>query len=91
LRDESVAFLPTRDRSETEVAVRSMITRTGGPSVPITYQMHKLDAAWKIYDVAIEGVSLVLTYRSSFAQEIKRSGIDGLIQRLAEKNKAEHG
>ena len=90
-RDESVAFLPIRDRSDTEVAVRSTINRSGGPAVPITYQMYKAEGGWKIYDVAIEGVSLVINYRSSFAQEIKRNGIDGLIQRLAEKNNADRG
>ena len=90
-RDESVAFLPIRERSDTEVAVRSTINRSAGPAVPITYQMHKVGDGWKIYDVAIEGVSLVINYRSSFAQEIKRNGIDGLIRRLAKKNSADGG
>jgi phospholipid transport system substrate-binding protein len=90
-RDESVAFLPIRDRSDTEVTVRSTIHRSAGPAVPITYQMHKVDDVWKVYDVAIEGVSLVINYRSSFAQEIRRNGIDGLIKRLAEKNTTDGG
>jgi phospholipid transport system substrate-binding protein len=90
-RDETVAFLPSQNRSPTEIAVRSKINRTAGPSVLITYQMHKVDGLWKIYDVAVEGVSLVINYRSSFAQEIKQNGLQGLIQRLAEKNSAEHG
>ena len=90
-RDQSVDFLPTRDRSDTEVTVRSTVNRVGGPAVPISYQMHKVSDDWKVYDVAIEGVSLVINYRASFAQEIKRNGIDGLIQRLAQKNQAGSG
>jgi len=89
-QDETVDFLPILDRSDTKVAVRSTINRSVGPAVPITYRMHKVGDSWKVYDVAIEGVSLVINYRSSFAQEIKRNGIDGLIQRLAKKNQAEH-
>jgi phospholipid transport system substrate-binding protein len=90
-RDETVGFLPSQERSESEVAVRSTINRTAGPSVLITYQMHKVDNRWKVYDVVVEGVSLVINYRSSFAQEINRNGLDGLIQRLVEKNAAGHG
>ena len=85
-RDQTVTFLPSRKRSDTEVTVRATVNRNGGPSVPINYQMHKVDDAWKVYDVAIEGVSLVINYRSSFTKEIKRNGLDGLIKRLAEKN-----
>ena len=55
----------------------------------IAYEMHIVDDDWKVYDISIEGVSLVINYRSSFAQEIRRNGIDGLIQRLAAKNKSD--
>ena len=90
-RDQSMAFLPTRDRSDTEATVRSTVTRDGGPAVLITYQMHNVGGDWKVYDVAAEGVSLVINYRSSFAREIRRNGIDGLIQRLAQKNQSSRG
>lgn len=90
-RDQSMAFLPTRDRSDTEATVRSTVTRDGGSAVLITYQMHNVGGEWKVYDVAAEGVSLVINYRSSFAREIRRNGIDGLIQRLAQKNQSSRG
>ena len=48
--------------------------------------MHKTDQGWKIYDITVEGVSLVLTYRSEFDAIVKQQGIDGLIKRLEEKN-----
>jgi phospholipid transport system substrate-binding protein len=88
-RDQTVDFLPSRERSATQVTVRAKINQAGGPPVKIAYEMHIVDDDWKVYDIAIEGVSLVINYRSSFAQEIKRNGIDGLIQRLAAKNKSD--
>jgi phospholipid transport system substrate-binding protein len=48
--------------------------------------MHKTADGWKIYDIVVEGVSLVLTYRSEFDAVVKQQGIDGLIKRLADKN-----
>jgi phospholipid transport system substrate-binding protein len=48
--------------------------------------MHKTSDGWKIYDIVVEGVSLVLTYRSEFDAVVKQQGIDGLIKRLADKN-----
>jgi len=90
-RNEKVDFLPTRERSPTEVTVRAEIDQGGGPRIPVTYEMHHTGAGWKVYDVAVEGVSLVINYRSSFGQEIRRTGIDGLIRRLQEKNGAGSG
>jgi phospholipid transport system substrate-binding protein len=48
--------------------------------------MYKNDSDWKVYDVIVDGVSLVTTYRSTFAEEIRQNGIDGLIKSLREKN-----
>ena len=56
------------------------------PPVTVDYAMHLTPQGWKIYDVVVDGVSLVLTYRSEFAQVVRQSGIDGLLARLAEKN-----
>ena len=66
--------------------MRNQFTRAGGQPVPIDYQMHKTDSGWKIYDITVEGISLVLTYRSEFDQVVKQEGIDGLIKRLQSKN-----
>ena len=66
-RNETLEFLPSRVRSDTEVTVRSMLNRAGGPPVPITYDMHKVGEQWKAFDIAIDGVSLVINYRSSCA------------------------
>ena len=78
---------PSRTKpDDTEATVRSQFIRAGGKPVQLEYQMRKTDAGWKVYDIVVEGVSLVLTYRSEFDVVVKQQGIDGLIKLLAEKN-----
>jgi phospholipid transport system substrate-binding protein len=60
--------------------------RSGGKPLPIEFQMRKTGPTWKVYDIAVEGISLVLTYRSEFDAVVKQEGIDGLIKRLTQKN-----
>jgi phospholipid transport system substrate-binding protein len=55
--------------------------------VLIEYDMEKNATAWKVYDIRVAGISLVATYRTSFAEEIRNRGIDGLISTLAAKNR----
>jgi phospholipid transport system substrate-binding protein len=71
---------------DTDVTVHNQYIRPGGKPVQLDYQMHKTQSGWKIYDIIVEGVSLVLTYRSEFDAVVKQQGVDGLIKRLAEKN-----
>jgi phospholipid transport system substrate-binding protein len=66
--------------------VRAQFVRAGGKPLPIEFQMRKTGQTWKVYDIAVEGISLVLTYRSEFDAVVKQDGIDGLIKRLTEKN-----
>ena len=84
---QTMQVLPVRMKpGDTEVTVHNQYIRAGGTPLPVDYQMHKTDQGWKIYDITVEGVSLVLTYRSEFDAVVKQSGIDGLIKRLEEKN-----
>jgi phospholipid transport system substrate-binding protein len=70
-----------------DVVVKTVIKRPGdAPPVEVNYSMYKTDSKWKVYDVSVEGVSLLSTYRSTFAEEIRKGGIDGLIKSLREKN-----
>ncbi len=88
IKDQVVEFKPVRARPEdTEVIVRSLVRGKGGEPVQIDYRVEKTGDSWKIYDVNVLGAWLVETYRSSFAQEVTASGIDGLISKLAERNK----
>jgi phospholipid transport system substrate-binding protein len=87
VKDQSVEMKPMRSRPEdTEVIVRSEVKGKGEP-IQLDYRMEKAGDSWRIYDVNVLGIWLVENYRSSFAQEIGASGIDGLINKLAEKNK----
>jgi len=70
----------------TEATVRNHYISDGRPPVTVSYAMKQTPTGWKIYDINVEGISLVLTYRSEFEQITRASGIDGLIKRLAEKN-----
>jgi phospholipid transport system substrate-binding protein len=69
-----------------DVTVKTIVNRSGKPPVPVDYRLAKQGDGWKVYDVVVESVSLVQTYRGSFADEIARSGIEGLIKVLEQKN-----
>ncbi len=84
---QTLKVLPSRGEPKgDEVTVRTQFVRAGGQPLPIDFQMRKTDKGWKVFDIAVEGVSLVLTYRSEFDAVVKQDGIDGLIKRLAQKN-----
>lgn len=84
---QTIKVLPVRMRPEdTDVTVRNEFVRPGGKPVLLEYQMHKTPEGWKIYDIVVEGVSLVLTYRSEFDAVVRQEGVDGLIKRLSQKN-----
>jgi len=72
--------------ADTEVVVKTAVIQPGGQPIPIDYSMEKTPTGWKVFDVLIDGVSLVTNYRSSFNTEIKASGIDGLIKSLTDRN-----
>jgi phospholipid transport system substrate-binding protein len=88
VKDQTIEMKPLRSSpSDTEVVVRSEVRGKGEP-IQLDYRLEKTDAGWKIYDVNVLGIWLVDNYRSSFAQEISAGGIDGLIAKLVERNKA---
>lgn len=86
--DQTVQVQPMRSAPEDkQVVVRTEVLGQGNP-IQLDYRLEKSGDAWKIYDVNVMGVWLVANYRNSFAREIGDSGIDGLITKLAERNKA---
>jgi phospholipid transport system substrate-binding protein len=88
VRDQTISMKPLRGSSEdTEVIVRSEVKGRGDP-IQLDYRMEKSATGWKIYDLNVLGVWLVETYRAQFAQEINANGIDGLITKLADRNKS---
>jgi phospholipid transport system substrate-binding protein len=70
----------------TESMVRNLYVRPGQRPVIVEYAMHKTDQGWQINHITVEGVSIVLTFRSEFDQIVKTAGIDGLIKKMREKN-----
>jgi phospholipid transport system substrate-binding protein len=86
--EQTVELKPMRSTpTDTEVVVRTEIRGKGDP-IQLDYRLEKAGDSWKIYDVNVLGVWLVENYRNSFAQEIGANGIDGLIAKLAERNKS---
>jgi phospholipid transport system substrate-binding protein len=87
-RDQELAYRPLRAAAgDTEVLVRSFLRRPGAEPLTIDYDMENGVAGWKVFDVKIAGVSLVMNYRESFAAAVRDGGIDGLIESLAHKNR----
>jgi phospholipid transport system substrate-binding protein len=86
--DEEIRFLPFRDDlSRKRVTVPMEVLQPAGPSIPMALSLYQNDDdAWKVYDVKIDGISLVTNYRSSFATEIRNGGMEQLINNLAERN-----
>jgi phospholipid transport system substrate-binding protein len=86
-RDQTVDVKPFKMQAdEVDVLVRTTINQPGSKPVQIDYSLEKTEQGWKVYDLVVAGVSLVINYRSSFTQEVSANGIDGLIKSLHAKN-----
>lgn len=86
-KNHQIKFKPFRGSpTDTEVEVRSQVLQPGGEPIELDYRLEKTSAGWKIYDLNILGAWLVETYKQTFASEISKSGIDGLIKTLEDKN-----
>lgn len=86
---QTIEYRPLRAApGDTEVTVRSVIRQRGAEPIPIEYDLANTGGEWKVFDVRISGISLVATYRTAFAEEVRNHGVDGLIQSLARKNRA---
>ncbi len=88
VRNQVLEFKPMRaSPDDDEVEVKSMVVQPRGEPIQLNYRLEKTPAGWKIYDVNILGAWLIETYKGTFASEIGKNGIDGLIKALAERNK----
>ena len=88
-RGQKMVVKPTRlAPGDTDATIRNSFVSPGQPPVEVDYSMEKTADGWKIYDIAIDGVSLVATYRSQFSQVVRSAGIDGLIAKLEQMNAA---
>ncbi len=86
-RDQTVEMKPFRmEAGDTEATVKTIINKPGSQAIPVDYEMEKAADAWKVFDISIDGVSMVMSYRGTFASQIQEGGIDGLIKTLSDKN-----
>ena len=85
--DQSIVYKPMEGSiADGEVVVRTEIEQPGGFPIPLDYRLRLGDQGWKVYDISVDGISLVTNYRSSFARQIRKEGVDGLIKLLKERN-----
>ena len=88
-KNQTIEYKPLRMAEGANTAsVKTAILQPGGQPIAVDYSLEKKADTWKVYDIVIEGVSLVTNYRGQFAQEIRQNGIDSLIKKLGDKNKA---
>jgi phospholipid transport system substrate-binding protein len=73
-----------------DATVHTEFQPRSGAAIPIEYSMHLTDGAWKVYDVTVDGVSLVTNYRGTFAEQIRQGGIDSVITDLSERNRRDN-
>jgi len=86
-KDQDIRYFPVRLPADAKKAsVKAEVIQPGGPSIPMAYRVRVKNNKWKVYDIKIDGISLVTSYRGTFTQEIRKSGIDGLLEYLRNKN-----
>ncbi len=86
-KDQEINYFPVKLAADAHKAsVKAEVIQPGGPSIPMAYRVRIKNNAWKVYDIKIDGVSLVTSYRGTFTQEIRKSGIDGLLKYMRDKN-----
>jgi phospholipid transport system substrate-binding protein len=87
-KNQTIEYMPVHSEpSDKEVKVKTQVLQPGSQAIPLDYSMEKVNGKWMVYDLSIDGLSLITIYRGQFAEEVKNNGISGVINRLAEKNK----
>ncbi len=86
-KNQSINYFPVNLDDDTQkVSVKAEVIQPGGPPVPLAYRMRIKNNAWKVYDIKVDGISLVTSYRGTFTQEIRKRGMDGLLEYLRDKS-----
>ncbi len=87
-RNQTIDVKPAKIAAgDNETVVKTLVNQPGGQPIPIDYSMEKSDKGWRVYDVTVDGVSLVTTYRGTFNDQIQKGGIDGLVKTLSDRNR----
>lgn len=87
--DTIITFLPVSGGNDPKKStVKSEVHLPNGPVVPVAFSLHNKDGQWRVFDVNVDGISLIINYRNSFATQVAQGGLDALINDLAARNKA---
>lgn len=91
--NEKIRFLSVRGGYEGKktVQVKSAIVRLNGPEVPVDYRVILMDDGWKVYDIIVDNISLLQSYRSQFSSEISQMGFQNTLHKLAQQNRSQWG
>ncbi|MCP3688367.1 MAG: ABC transporter substrate-binding protein [Gammaproteobacteria bacterium] len=85
--DQVITYLPMEGtEADGDVTVRTEIEQAGGFPIPLNYRLKHNDDGWKVYDISVDDISLVTNYRSSFARQIRKNGVEGLVEVLRTRN-----
>jgi phospholipid transport system substrate-binding protein len=87
-KNQKVVYKPFKASPGDEALVRTEVLQPGSKAIELDYSLERIEGAWKVFDVSVSGISLVTNYREQFANEIRNSGLDGLIETLSAKNKS---
>jgi phospholipid transport system substrate-binding protein len=88
-RNQTIDVRPLKVAAgESEVQVKTVVNQPGAKAIQIDYDMERTPQGWKVFDVTVAGVSLVINFRSSFDSDIRKVGVDGLIKSMAERNRS---
>ena len=86
--DHTIKVSPLKNvAGKTDTTVKTEIIQSHGQPVSIDYSMEKINSAWKVYDITVAGISLVINYRGSFNSKIRSGGVEGLLKALTKKNR----
>ena len=85
-----MVFFKPADTNAKQLVLRSEVQPKSGKPVPVNYQMHMTRKGWRVFDVSVEGVSVITTYKTSFASEIQQKGLDALITSIKTRNEKLH-
>lgn len=87
-KNQTIEYKPfSMKPGETDVKVRTQVVQSGAKPIPLDYFLEQQPQGWKVYDIEVGGISLVTNYRESFASEVRKNGIEGLIKSLQTKNR----
>lgn len=86
--NQTVEFLPLREdyQGRRMLEVQSRIVQPGGPAIPVNYRVVLIGSQWKVYDIVVEGVSMVQSFKSQFSRYINQGGFDELIRVMSVQN-----